>query len=131
MIYRDIPNHEAARDCAKRHAHAVGLNVDEHRTRIVFGEVTVGEFGRLMVEHLTAQDLLTLHAVPIKLTEIDRDLRGAIVNASAAFAAATSAEEQVKQKELIGILIASIAHRHPAVGATIREIKIRERYAAL
>jgi len=98
------------------------------RTRIEIGDVDAGEFGRIMVEHDQSADLLLLHGLKVHLADISRDLRGAVVSTSAAFARAATDQEQSEQKSIIGFLVEAIARRHDAIGAKLREIVQGQRF---
>ena len=112
---------------AKRDPHAVGIN-PAGRSRIEIGDVDAGEFGRIMVEHDQSADLLLLHGLKVHLADISRDLRGAVVSTSAAFARAATDQEQSEQKSIIGFLVEAIARRHDAIGAKLREIVQGQRF---
>jgi hypothetical protein len=93
--------------------------------RIEIGEVET-ELGRVNVAVL--RDELRVHGVHVPLSDIDADLRGAIISTSSAFAAAERDEEQTSQRAILAIIIDGVLRRHKFLDAKVREALTRQRY---
>jgi hypothetical protein len=106
--------------------HMPGEGDPDPDRRIEIGECET-QLGRVRVT--ISRDELSVHGVNVPLTDIDRDLREAIVETSASFAAATLDIEQSKQRTLVGLVIDGVLRRHEFLTAKVREAKRRERYA--
>ena len=100
------------------------------RTRTVIGEIETPH-GRLHVEVDQSADVIHLHGIAVPLADIKKPLRGATVTTSAAFAAATNAEEQAEQRALIGIVISSVLREHAWLDAKVKRRIDELRYTAV
>jgi hypothetical protein len=119
---------EALRKRATLAAHdrqLLGVGSADPDRRIEVGEVET-QLGRLRIS--VSREEIGVHGVNVALTDIDRDLREAIVETSASFAAAAVDVEQSKQRTLVGLVIDGVLRRHEFLTAKVREAKRRERY---
>jgi hypothetical protein len=66
--------------------------------------------------------------VSCELSELDADLRTAIVSTSAAFAAATLDIEQSTERALVGFVVQEILRRHQFLTAKVKEALTHQRY---
>jgi hypothetical protein len=106
-----------------RHMPGVG-SPDPNRRREI-GEIETA-LGRVRVT--VAHDSLRVHGVNVLLADIDVGLRGALVTASAAFAAAESDIEQSEQRVVIGYLVDAILRRDKTLEASVRAAKLPEQF---
>jgi hypothetical protein len=97
------------------------------RQRIEFGTLST-HVGAVVVSHDRGADVVNIHGVTAHLTEIRRDLRGAIVSVSAAWSAATSDQEQAGQKAALAAVIDAVLREHAWLAAKVRENVQRQRY---
>jgi hypothetical protein len=93
--------------------------------RLEIGECETN-LGRVRVA--ISRDSIAIHGVNTLLSDIDADLRGAVVTSAASFAAAESDLEQTQQREIIGFVIDAVLRRHQWLTARVREAKQNERY---
>lgn len=54
---------------------------------------------------------LVVHDVAVRMEELDRDLRDAIVDTSAAFSLAATAESQATQRAILGTIMSEVMAR--------------------
>jgi hypothetical protein len=84
------------------------------------------QLGRVRV--VVERDSISIHGQSAMLSELDVDLRTAIVSTSAAFAAAIWDVEQTEQRAIVGCVVDAILRRHQFLTAKVKEAKTRERY---
>jgi hypothetical protein len=104
--------------------HLPGTGDPDPDRRIEIGEVET-QLGRVRVA--IERDSIQIHGVAAMLSEIDADLRTAIVSTSAAFAAAILDIEQTEQRAINGFVMDAVFRRHEFLSARVREAKRRER----
>jgi hypothetical protein len=105
--------------------HQPGTGDPDPDRRIEIGECET-ELGRIRVA--VSRESISIHGVNTPLSDIDADLRGAIVTTSASFAAAITDIEQSEQRALIGFVTDAVLRRHEFLSARVKEAKQRERY---
>lgn len=127
VVRKSDPKDEAMRKraVATQLRHLPGTGDPDPDRRIEIGECET-QLGRVRVA--VSRDTLALHGVNVALSEIDRDLREAVVSTSASFAAAVLDVEQAKQRTLVGLVIDGVLRRHEFISARVKEAKQRERY---
>lgn len=103
-----------------------GVGSPDPDRRLEIGEVETA-LGRVRVA--ISRDSIAVHGVHVPLSDIDRDLREAIVETSASFAAATLDIEQSKQRSIVGFVVDAILRRHQFLTAKVKEAKQHERFA--
>ena len=93
--------------------------------RVEIGECET-ELGRVRVA--ISRESISIHGVNTNLSEIDADLRDALVHTAASFAAAQTDLEQTQQKSMIGFVMDAVMRRHQCLTAKVKESKARERH---
>ncbi len=109
--------HKAAVAQTRRQLPGVG-NPDPDR-RIEVGEVNTTEVGRVRVA--VSRDSIDVHGANVLLDDVDRNLRDALIEASAEFNAAENAEEQAGQRTVITALVDAVLRRHTSLKAKVKE----------
>jgi hypothetical protein len=110
-----------------REPHSIG-SADVHQ-RTEFGDIETPH-GRVMVSvsHDRGADVLAVHGVNVPMTDISRDLRQSVVATAAAFNAAFSAEEQVTQKTIVGLIVSAVMRENPTLEAEVKRRVQAQRY---
>jgi hypothetical protein len=109
----------------QRDPHSVGGASAHPRTE--FGDVMT-PFGRVTVAHDRGADSIAIHGVNIQMTDLDRDLRQLVSETAAAFNAAFSAEEQVTQRALIGLIVGEVMRRGEWLQSEVKRRLTAQRY---
>jgi hypothetical protein len=103
-----------------------GSGNPDPNARTEVGEVDSKEFGRLRLA--VSRDEIMIHGVNAPLSDLDEDLRAALVSSSSAFSAAENEEEQTTQRKIIGIIVDAVLRRHEWLSAKVRDAKRNERF---
>jgi hypothetical protein len=88
--------------------HMPGEGDPDPDRRVEIGEVET-QLGRLRIS--VSREEIGVHGVNAAMSDIDADLRGAIVTTSASFAAAITDLEQTEQRTLIGFVMDAVLRR--------------------
>jgi hypothetical protein len=124
LVRKSDPKDEALRKAAVLAAlhHLPGTGNPSPQRRIEIGECET-QLGRVRVS--IERDSVTIHGVSTLLSDLDRDLKNALVSTSAAFFSAVTDEEQTTQRALVSLAIDGVLRRHEFLSAKVKEAKTR------